>query len=231
MNVDQDLTSEQYATRGGEQFSPLRVWLHPFASAEKLRVLAGKPDSAEKISEMKEEEAQKLREENQRLATLLAESENARSSLESRLAQMTDDETYQKEMDARFAEIEREFQKVEAMKQRYEATIGMLREKLRSSNEELRRLSGQSRSGSAISLFDEEDPEPDPDTERKTPEPLLPQPQPRRRTRPSATRPTSPTPPTPPRHTETRPSRPATRHDTPFAPRDSDWLSPLPDKV
>lgn len=129
--------------RGDDELTPLRVWLHPRRTCHRLLQSLAETERTRKLYDMTEEEARKLRDDNLSLTSRLAESENARMRLESQLAQLKDDETYHEEMDRRLEEIEREFNKVEAMKRRYETTISTLKEKLRGANDELRRIAGQ----------------------------------------------------------------------------------------
>lgn len=158
MSADSDAHKMDLATRREEEkYTPLRVWLHPAKASRKLNEAISTLNQKLSTMDMTEEEVRRLRADNRTLTSRLAESEKIRADLESRLAQMKDDEAYHNEMDQRLEVIEKEFAKVEEMRRRYEVTIATLREKLKGSDAELRRLSGQR--SDAISLGEEHKPD------------------------------------------------------------------------
>lgn len=140
-------TTDDAAKPGsGKQYTPMQVWLHPRQASRELNSVNERLTEYTGMEErmaLTEEEAERLRQENRNLTDRLAASETAREQLEGKLAQLLDDEAYHREMDARIAEIESEFDKMVFMKQRYENTIATLKERLNDAHEELRRLNGR----------------------------------------------------------------------------------------
>lgn len=132
------------------EVTPWQVWLHPVRSAEKIRTFDKTVERMEREHDVTRGECARLAQENERLRGMLAESENARAGLESLLAQMRDEEEFQREMEERMTLLEKEMEKAEEMKRRYEARIETLRRRVADANAELRRISGQAKSGEAV---------------------------------------------------------------------------------
>lgn len=129
--------------------SSFYVWLHPRRSLRCLDALR------RQLSEIRETETDLrlrlddaenaiscLEQENKDLSDRVSVAENARVRLEARLMQMQSEEEYQREMDAKIAEIETELAKSVEMKRKYEAKIRSLSSKLHDANDELKRLAG-----------------------------------------------------------------------------------------
>lgn len=200
-------------------YSPMRVWLHPRRVSREINGFMQRIAELEGIERQmsnNEEETEKLRVENRDLTNRLAASETEREQLEGRLAQLLDDEAYHREMDARIAEIESEFEKMEFMRQRYENTIATLKERLNGVTDELRRVTGQN---SGIIDFD-------------TAPPTIPPSSPSSPARPSSSASVKQS----SKHSSTPPdSSGQIPHKSPKskspANRDLDWLQSLPDKV
>ena len=161
------------------------------------------------------EDAEALRKENAELRQQLLEAQNARLRLESELLQMKSEEEYQLEMDRKLAELEAEFDKADAMKKRYEASIATLKRQLADATDELKRLSGQS--SAPLDLIDPEDEDPSLPVREKIPA------SPQKREVAQSSREASP-----PRKNPDAP-RPDSR--TPRRSDPGDWLLPLPDNV
>lgn len=223
--TDENVATTDDAAKPGSgiQYTPMQVWLHPRQASsvlnsvnERLTEYTG----MEKRMALTEEEAERLRQENRNLTDRLAASETAREQLEGKLAQLLDDEAYHREMDARIAEIESEFDKMVFMKQRYENTIATLKERLNDAHEELRRLNGRT---SGVIDFDS-DPTPisspasGSSTQNDEPEPRV--------TASDSSRPAGATPGPGEKRHHPSPSRSSRKSNS-----DLEWLQSLPDKV
>lgn len=215
MNVDTGYNEDKASCRTDDSMSAWQVWLHPVRTACLMREYDGRMDEMKRNMKLTREDAEALRKENSELRQQLLEAQNARLRLESELLQMKSEEEYQLEMDRKLAELEAEFDKADAMKKRYEASIATLKRQLADATDELKRLSGQS--SAPLDLIDPEDEDiPVPAREKGAEE---------RQIRDAAETPRESLPPRKNPGVPRRESAPV-RHSDP-----GDWLLPLPDNV
>lgn len=200
--------------------SAWNVWIHPRRTArclDSLRAELADADSRRALAAQRADDTDalcaQLRDDNERLRQRLSAVENANTRLEAEMKQMKSDEEYQREVDARLAELDKELRKVDAMKQRYEATIAALKERLVDARSELQRKRHPS---SEINDLIDMDRPVSPSYNPATPT-----------SSPSSSRPTNPNRPI---DQSRRPIKPPT---APPRPRrdDTDWLQPLPDNI
>lgn len=215
MNVDTGYNEDKASCRADDSMSAWQVWLHPVRTACLMREYDGRMDEMKRNMKLTREDAEALRKENSELRQQLLEAQNARLRLESELLQMKSEEEYQLEMDRKLAELEAEFDKADAMKKRYEASIATLKRQLADATDELKRLSGQS--SAPLDLIDPEDEDPSLPVREKIPA------SPQKREVAQSSREAIP-----PRKNPDAP-RPDSR--TPRRSDPGDWLLPLPDNV
>lgn len=121
-----------------------QVWLHPRRTLSSMREVAGKIEKMESELDNERIQGEALRKENADLRERLLASENARLQLQSELLQMRGEQEYQEEMDRKLEALEKEFDRMEEMKLKYESSISSLRRRLADATDELKRISGQS---------------------------------------------------------------------------------------